>query len=134
MEGIPAMNLWDTIVDTLHSSSRYEATPSLFIKLEILTHQNHLETLIVLCTSECAIIQHASFIVHLPRQRSCNKQVNKCRSLTLRHVSRTHRVDFDWLYDRINLDSMIQIKYVNATQLLADILTTEKSQEADGHN
>ena len=33
------------------------------------------------------------------------------------------RVDLDWLYDRINLVSMIQIKYVNATQQLADIFT-----------
>ena len=39
------------------------------------------------------------------------------------YVSRTHRVDYDWLYDRINLDPMIQILYVNTTKQLADILT-----------
>ena len=36
----------------------------------------------------------------------------KGRSPTMRHVSRTHRVGFDWLSDRINLDPKIQIKYV----------------------
>ena len=41
----------------------------------------------------------------------------------MRHVSRTHRVDVDRLYDRINLDPMNQIKYVSTTQKLADILT-----------
>ena len=41
----------------------------------------------------------------------------------MRHVSRTHRVDLDRLYDRMNLDPMTQIKYVNTTQQLADILT-----------
>ena len=31
---------------------------------------------------------------------------------TMRHVSRTHRVALDWLFDRINLDPKIQIKYI----------------------
>ena len=32
------------------------------------------------------------------------KVIIKCRSSTMRHVSRTHRVALDWLFDRINLD------------------------------
>ena len=34
-------------------------------------------------------------------------------SPTMRHVSRTHRVALDWLFDRINLDPKIQIKYID---------------------
>ena len=49
------------------------------------------------------------------------KIVIKGRSPTLRHVSRTHRVALDWLFDRINLDSKIQIKYINTKNQLADI-------------
>ena len=30
------------------------------------------------------------------------KMIIKVRSPTMRHVSRTHRVAFDWLFDRIN--------------------------------
>ena len=41
----------------------------------------------------------------------------------MRHVSRTHRVALDWLFDRINLDSKIQIKYIDTKNQLADILT-----------
>ena len=41
----------------------------------------------------------------------------------MRHVSRTHRVSLDWLFDRINLDSKIQIKYIDTKNQLADILT-----------
>ena len=38
---------------------------------------------------------------------------------TRRHVSRTHRVALDWLFDRINLDTQIQIKYIDTkTNLL----------------
>ena len=51
------------------------------------------------------------------------KIVIKGRSPTLRHVSRTHSVALDWLFDRINLDPKIQIKYVDTQNQLADILT-----------
>ena len=37
----------------------------------------------------------------------------KGRSPTMRHVSRTHRVALEWLFDRINLDPKIQIKYID---------------------
>ena len=40
----------------------------------------------------------------------------------MRHVSRTHRVALDWLFDRINLDPTIQIKYIDNKNQLADIL------------
>ena len=39
------------------------------------------------------------------------------------HVSRTHRVALDWLFDRINVDPKIQIKYIDTKNQLADILT-----------
>ena len=53
--------------------------------------------------------------VNLPRQeallyvfednKAVIKMIIKGRSPTMRHVSRTHRVDLDWLFDRIKLDS-----------------------------
>ena len=43
----------------------------------------------------------------------------------MRHVSGTHRVAIDWLFDRINVDSRIQIKCVHTKDQLADILTEE---------
>ena len=39
------------------------------------------------------------------------------------HVSRTHRVALDWLFDRIHLDLKIQIKYIDDKNQLADIIT-----------
>ena len=51
------------------------------------------------------------------------KMIIKGRSPTMRHVSRTHRVALDWLFDRINLDSKIQIKYIDTKNQLVDILT-----------
>ena len=51
------------------------------------------------------------------------KMIIKGRSLTMRHVSRSHRVALDWLFDRINLDPKIQIKYIDTKNQLVDILT-----------
>ena len=47
----------------------------------------------------------------------------KGRSPTMRHLSRTHRVALDWLFDGINLDPKIQIKYIDTNKQLADMLT-----------
>ena len=41
----------------------------------------------------------------------------------MRHVFRTHRVALAWLFDRINLDTKIQIKFIDTKNQLADILT-----------
>ena len=51
------------------------------------------------------------------------KMILKGRSLTMRHVSRTHRVALDWLFDGINLDPKIHIKHIDTKNQLAGILT-----------
>ena len=51
------------------------------------------------------------------------KIISKGRSPTMRRVSRTHRVALDWLFDRINHDSKIQLRYIDTKHQLVDILT-----------
>ena len=51
------------------------------------------------------------------------KMIIKGRSPTMRRVSRTHRVALDWLFDRINLDPKILIRYIDTKHQLADKLT-----------
>ena len=50
------------------------------------------------------------------------KMIIKGRS-PMRHVSRTHRVALDWMFDRIKLDPKIQFKYIDTKNQLADFLT-----------
>ena len=38
------------------------------------------------------------------------QMINKGRSPNLRHVSRTHRLDLDWSFERLNLDHSLLIK------------------------
>ena len=49
--------------------------------------------------------------------------ITKGPSPTMRHLSRTHRVALDWLFDRINFEPKIQIEYVdqNRTRNHADV-------------
>ena len=61
--------------------------------------------------------------IYLKDNEAVIKMIIKGRSPTMRHVSRTHRVTLDWLFDRTNLDSKIQIKYIDTKNQLADILT-----------
>ena len=49
------------------------------------------------------------------------KMIIEGSSPTMRHVSRTHRVALDWLFDRIKLDPKIQIKYVDTKNQPADL-------------
>ena len=51
------------------------------------------------------------------------KMIVKGRSPNLRHVGRTHRVDLDWLFDRISKDPNCFVKWVGTKEQLADILT-----------
>ena len=51
------------------------------------------------------------------------KMIIKGRSPTMKHVFRTHRVD--WLFDRINCEPTMQIKYVDTKNRRADMLTKE---------
>ena len=50
----------------------------------------------------------------------------------MRHVSRTHRVALDWLFDRMNLDPKIEIRYIDTKHQLADILTKKISHVMSG--
>ena len=47
----------------------------------------------------------------------------KQRSAQMRHVARTHRVDLDWLFERLTRDLNAYLKFVGTREQLADILT-----------
>jgi len=51
------------------------------------------------------------------------KQCIKGLSPAMRHVARTHRVDLDWLWERIREDPGVNIRYVGTKEQIADIFT-----------
>ena len=127
LDGLPALELWDLIVSVFGSVSqisdrsgqpdndvnKHHKSPKRINVMKDIdavpsnVQSSHQEALLYVFEDNEAVI----------------KMIIKGRSPTMRHVSRTHRVALDWLFDRINLDSKIQIKYIDTKTQLADILT-----------
>ena len=138
VDGIPALDLWDLIVAVLHGNTcqSNQARRDLCTNLREVRAVPH--TLQKRKKSHAMIndLDNVDFIssnVNSPRKEALLyifedneaviKMIIKWRSPTMRHVSRTHRVALDWLFDRINLDPKIQIKYIDTRNQLEDILT-----------
>ena len=60
------------------------------------------------------------------------KMIMKGRSPSVRHNSRTHRVNLDWLFGRKNVDLGIHVTSVNTSTQIADILTEGSFTWKDG--
>ena len=134
LDGIPALDLWDLIVAILHGNT-YQSNQErwvLFTNLrEHLTNFNSKTKEISwndwwsgqcwFCFLKRHFFSSGSFVFE--NNEAVIKMIIKGRSPTMRHVSRTHRVACDCLFDRINLDPKIQIKYIDTKNQLADKLT-----------
>ena len=127
LDGIPALDLWDLIVailgntnqsnkarrdlcpnqcegcSTPHTIQKRKQSQGVINELDNVDFipsnfkPSHQEVLLYVFEDNEAVI----------------KMIIKERSPTVRHVSRTNRVALDWLFDRINLDPKIQIKYID---------------------
>ena len=124
LDGLPALELWDLIVsvigDTSHVSDR--AGQPVNGKNKSFNNNDDVHD-IDLVPSNVQSASREAFLYVFEDNEAVIKMIMKGRSPTMRHVSRTHRVALDWLFDRINLDPKIQIKYIDTKNQLADILT-----------
>ncbi len=55
-------------------------------------------------------------------QRSHNQYRLQKRPPAMRHISKTHRVNFDWVYE-VRQHPEIRLRYVRTTWQVADVLT-----------
>ena len=143
MDGIPALDLWDLVKEVFHSSpnqlnntkgqvqgnlSRDTASNKhTQNKTRVPTQHDNFDLNNVDCVpfNEKFSRFHAMLYIFEDNE-AVIKMIIQGRSPTMRHVSRTQRVALDWLFDRTNLDSKIQIKYVDTKHQFADILTKGK--------
>ena len=72
-------------------------------------------------------ISTSSFSAIFEDNEAVIRMIIKSRGPNLRLVSRTHRVDLDWLIERINLDSSILIRHVRATEQVTLMSTKSAS-------
>ena len=127
LDGLLALELWDLIVSVFGNVSRVSDRSG---QLDNDVHKHHksrkkinvMENIDSVHPNVQSSRQEALLYVFEDNE-AVNKMIVKGRSPTMRHVSRTHSVALDWLFDRISLDSKIQIKYIDTKNQLADILT-----------
>ena len=127
LDGLPALELWDLIVSVLGNISRVSDRSGKPENSENKHQKSHnkmdaMQDIDSVPSNVQSACQEALLYVFEDNE-AVSKMIIKGRSPTMRHVSRTHRVALDWLFDRINLDSTIQIKYIDTKNQLADILT-----------
>ena len=140
MDGIPALDLWDLVIEVFHSHPNQlnntkdqvqgnlscDTTPNKHTQNKTKTpiqHDNFDLNNFDCLPSNAKFSRFGAMLYIFEDNEVMIKMIIKGRSPTVRHVSRTHRIAFDWLFDRINLDPKIQIKYVDSKHQLADVLT-----------
>ena len=127
LDGLPALELWDSIVSVFGNVSRVSDRSE---KPESDDHKHHkshnkIDAMLDIDSvpSNVQSARQAALLYVFEDNEAVIKMIMKGRSPTLRHVSRTHKVALDWLLNRINLDPKIQIKYIDTKNQLSDILT-----------
>ena len=126
-DGLPALELWDLIVSVLGNVSRVSGRSGQHDN-DVHKRQKSQKNIDVMkdidsVHSSVQSSRQEALLCMFEDNEAVIKMFIKGRSPTMRHVSRTHRVALDWLFDRINLDSKIQIKYIDNKNKLADIST-----------
>ena len=140
MNDIPALALWNLVIEVfLCSPIQSNKTKDSLAQVDLLrrntsskrtknqtnvptTHDSsdvfHIDNV----PSNAKFSQSNAMLYVFEANSAVIKMIIKGRSPTMRHVSRTHRLPLDWLFDRINLDSKIQIRYIDTKHQIADIL------------
>ena len=124
LDGLLALETWDLIVSVLGSVSQISDRTVKPVNGKNKSH-NKIDVIqdIDSVPSNVQSARQEALLYVFEDNEAVIKMIIKDRSPTMRHVSRTHRVALDWLFDRINLDPKIQIKYIDTKNQLADILT-----------
>ena len=136
MDGIPALTLWELVIEVFHSvpnrtdGSKREPrrNPSAVVKPNMhdsipIKHTNVIPTGIDNIPSNTTHSGSSAMLYVFEDNEAVIKMIINGLSPTTSHVSRTHRVALDWLFDRIDLDPKILIRYIDTKHQLADMLT-----------
>ena len=107
LDGIPALELWDLIVSVLGNMTQSTERPGDQLSLTSQRFQGKTNALNnVDCVHSNVHSWHQEALLYVfEDNEALIKMIIKGRSHTMRHVSRTHRVALDWLFDRIILDT-----------------------------
>ena len=128
LDGLLALELWDLFVSVFGSVSQISDRTVRLVNVDLKRNQKSQTKINVMenidsVPSNVESSRQEALLYVFEDNEAVIKMIIKGRSPSMRHVSRTHRVALDWLFDRINVDPKIQIKYIDTKDQLADILT-----------
>ena len=116
LDGILALDLRDLIVVVLGNTTQNHDTT---VKPVVCRDKNHVHqqsrgmfnvlNKVDRVPSNVQFSHQESLLYVFEDNEAVIKMIFKRTSPTMRHVSRTHRVALDWLFDRVNLDPKLQI-------------------------
>ena len=120
LDGLLALELCVLIVSVFGSVSQISDRTGRLVNVDLKrNHKSHIDPVL----SNVQSSRQEALLYVFEGNEAVIKMIIKGRSPTMRHVSRSHRVALDWLFNRNNLDPKIQIKYIDTKNQLADILT-----------
>ena len=123
MEGIPTLNLWSQVIDVVSPSQLLDAKAS---AKELPAYRRYDAVSLEYCDyvpPSLPMLLHNTKMVFMQDNDAVIKMVIKCRSPALKHVARTHRINLDWLFERIRMDPCIFGRYIHTKLQIADMLT-----------
>ena len=120
MDGIPTLDLWDTVIDVLEPQIKSKIEPPTVLNYDletkILAEIDHVPPNIERSSER-------GKLVLLEDNDAVIKMCIKGRAPSMRHVQRTHRINVDSIFERILTDPAISIKWVGTKVQCADIFT-----------
>ena len=130
LDGIPVLCLWDLIVLVLGNTDQNHDRTGRPVVCRAMNHERQQSRGVInvwdnvdLVPSNVQFSHQEDLLYVFEDNEAVIKMIIKGRSPTMRHASRTHRVALDWSFDRISLDSKIQLNILTSKNQPADMLT-----------
>ena len=106
LDGLPALELWDLIVSVFGSVSQISDRTLRPVNIDVKRNQKSQKRINVMenvdsVPSNVQSSRQEALLYVFEDNEAVIKMIITGRSPTMRHVSRTHRVALDWLFDRI---------------------------------
>lgn len=125
MEGLPALLLSDLVIEVFEPRAKPVQAPKLSVaESDFLKKQTYdMFRSVDFVPPSLPITYGRAVLYILEDNDAVIKMCIKERSPSMKHVARTHRVNLDWLFERINRDPAVFMKFVETKEQSADILT-----------
>ena len=127
MEGLPSLILWETILRTFPFKKKPTQSKKIphprTANADCTDYMGGLFANIDYVPCTLPLSEGIGRLVIFEVNDAVIKMCIKGRSPAMRHVARTHRIDLDWLWERMRTDPGVFIKYVGTKKQIADMFT-----------